>query len=259
MLTLLSPAKTLNFDDPVDLSLPTTLPDFILDSSQLILLLKKFSAQDVAELMSLSDKLAALNVARYAQWSKTFTTKNSKAALLAFNGDVYEGLDASSLTKKQLEFAQNHLRILSGLYGVLRPLDLMQAYRLEMGTQLSNKRGKDLYSFWGSKVTEKIKSELDRDKKPYLLNLASDEYFKVIQSNLLGHSVISPVFQDEKDGKFKIISFYAKRARGLMARFVIEKGINDPLKLKDFDVEGYQYVESLSSPSKPVFQRKQRS
>ena len=259
MLTLLSPAKTLNFDDHVDLSLPTTLPDFIADSSQLILLLKKFSVQDVAQLMSLSDKLAALNVTRYAQWSKTFTPKNSKASLLAFNGDVYEGLNASTLSSKQLEFAQDHLRILSGLYGVLRPLDLMQAYRLEMGTQLPNKMGKNLYSFWGSKVTEKIKAELDHDKKPYLLNLASDEYFKVIQPNLLGHPVISPVFQDEKEGKFKIISFYAKRARGLMARFVIEKKINDPLKLTSFDAEGYQFVESLSSPLKPVFQRKQGS
>ncbi len=259
MLTLLSPAKTLNFDDPVDLSLPTTLPDFIADSSELIRLLKNFSVQDVAQLMSLSDKLAALNATRYSAWSKNFTSKNSKVSLLAFNGDVYEGLNANNLTKKQIEFAQTHLRILSGLYGVLRPLDLMQAYRLEMGTQLVNKRGKDLYSFWGSKVTEKIKYELDQDKKPYLLNLASDEYFKVIQTDLLGHPIISPVFQDEKDGKFKIISFYAKRARGLMARFVIEKNIHEPSKLKSFDAEGYQYIESLSSPSKPVFQRKQRS
>jgi cytoplasmic iron level regulating protein YaaA (DUF328/UPF0246 family) len=259
MLTLLSPAKTLNFDDDHSIEIPTTLPDFIADSSQLIHELKKFSVQDIAQLMSLSDKLAALNVTRYSEWSKTFTSKNSKAALLAFNGDVYEGLDASTLTKKQKEFAQNHLRILSGLYGVLRPFDLMQAYRLEMGTQLANKKGKDLYSFWGSKVTEKIKFELDQDKKPYLLNLASDEYFKVIQPSLLGHPVISPVFQDQKDGKFKIISFYAKRARGLMARFVIEKNLNDPAKLKSFDGEGYQYVESLSSPLKPVFQRKQRA
>ncbi len=257
MLTLLSPAKTLNFDDDHSIEIATTLPDFIADSSQLISELKKFSVQDIAQLMSLSDKLAALNATRYSSWSKTFTSKNSKAALLAFNGDVYEGLDASTLTKKQMEFAQSHLRILSGLYGVLRPFDLMQAYRLEMGTQLANKKGKDLYSFWGSKVTEKIKFELDHDKTPYVLNLASEEYFKVIQPNLLGHPVISPVFQDQKDGKFKIISFYAKRARGLMARFVIEKNLNDPVKLKSFDAEGYQYVESLSSALKPVFQRKQ--
>ena len=155
MLIILSPAKTLDFDE-YELSLPNTLPEFIPEASQLITELKKFSTQDIASLMSLSDKLAALNAARYSSWSKTFTNKNSKAALFAFNGDVYEGLDAKSLNKKQLEFAQNHLRILSGLYGVLKPLDLMQPYRLEMGTRLENKKGIDLYHFWGSKITKAI-------------------------------------------------------------------------------------------------------
>jgi cytoplasmic iron level regulating protein YaaA (DUF328/UPF0246 family) len=255
MLIILSPAKTLDFDE-FELSLPNTLPEFIPEAGQLITELKKLSTQEIAAMMSLSDKLAALNAARYSSWSKTFTNKNSKAALFAFNGDVYEGLDATSLNKKQLDFAQKHLRILSGLYGVLKPLDLMQAYRLEMGTRLQNKNGIDLYSFWGSKITKLIQTELANQKKPMLLNLASEEYFKVIQAKELGYPIISPVFQDEKDGKFKIISFYAKRARGLMARYVIQNSIQDPIKLQGFDLEGYQYVESLSQTHQPVFQRK---
>jgi len=256
MLIILSPAKTLDFDE-FKLPLPTSQPEFILEASQLIAELKKYSVQEIASLMSLSDKLSALNAARYASWSKKFTADNSKAALFAFNGDVYEGLQASTFTKKHIEFAQQHLRILSGLYGVLKPLDLMQAYRLEMGTHLVNKKGKDLYSFWGSKVTENIQSELKALKKSFLLNLASDEYFKVIQSKDFGFPIISPVFQDEKDGKFKIISFYAKRARGLMARYVIQNGIQDSEQLRHFDLEGYHFVPELSQPHQPVFQRKQ--
>jgi len=256
MLIILSPAKTLDFDE-FELSLPNTLPEFIPEASQLISELKKLSTQEIATMMSLSDKLAALNAARYSSWTKVFNTENSKAALFAFNGDVYEGLDATTLNKKQLEFAQNHLRILSGLYGVLKPLDLMQAYRLEMGTRLKHKNGSDLYSFWGSKITKLIQAELATQKKPMLLNLASEEYFKVILGKELGYPIISPVFQDEKDGKFKIISFYAKRARGLMARYVIQHAIQDPIKLQGFDLEGYQYVEELSQTNQPVFQRKQ--
>ena len=177
---------------------------------------------------------------------------------MAFNGDVYEGLDAKSLDKKSLKFAQEHLRILSGLYGVLKPLDLMQAYRLEMGTSLKNVRGKDLYEFWGEKITLKIKEVLVKHRMPVLLNLASDEYFKVIKPVVLGLDIISPVFQDEKDGKYKIISFYAKRARGLMARFVVENKIDNPADLKDFDVEGYQFAPKESTFQKPVFKRKQQ-
>jgi cytoplasmic iron level regulating protein YaaA (DUF328/UPF0246 family) len=256
MLTILSPAKTLDFD-PVELSVPSTLPEFIPESSQLINHLKKLSLQEISELMDLSDKLASLNLGRYASWSKKFTSDNSKVALLAFNGDVYEGLNASSLNKKQLNFAQNHLRILSGLYGVLKPLDLMQPYRLEMGTGLATSKGKDLYAFWGNKITKKIQEELATHKHPYLLNLASDEYFKVIQAKDLGSPIISPVFQDEKDGKFKIISFYAKKARGLMARFVIENGIQNPQDLQGFSIDGYHFVSKISTPEKPVFQRKQ--
>jgi len=256
MLIVLSPAKSLNFD-PIDLPVETTSPEFIADSSALIADLKKMSVTQISELMSISDQLASLNVARYAIWSKKMTQENSKPALFAFNGDVYEGLEAKSLKKKQLQFAQDHVRILSGLYGILRPLDLMQAYRLEMGTSLATKRGKDLYAFWGTKITQKIREELSVQAYPTLLNLASEEYFKVLQTKDLGYPVISPVFQDEKEGKFKIISFYAKKARGLMTRFVIDHQIQKPQDLQRFDSQGYRFVPSLSTLEKPVFQRKQ--
>lgn len=258
MLIILSPAKTLDFEAQ-PLPLPSTLPEFIPQASQLVSLLKKFSVQDIADLMSLSDKLAALNAGRYASWSKNCDTQNSKAALLTFNGDVYEGLQASSFNKKQLEFAQQHVRILSGLYGVLKPLDLMQAYRLEMGTSLQNKKGKDLYAFWGETVTQALQAQLALQKNPVLLNLASEEYFKVVQSSSLPYPIISPVFQDEKNGQYKIISFYAKRARGLMARYVIQEKILDPQKLEHFNLEGYRYVKALSQTHKPIFQREERT
>jgi cytoplasmic iron level regulating protein YaaA (DUF328/UPF0246 family) len=214
--------------------------------------------QEVAQLMSLSDKLAALNVARFGDWSKTFTPKNSKQALLAFNGDVYEGLDAKTLNKKGLEYAQAHVRVLSGLYGVLKPLDLMQAYRLEMGTAFKNKVGKDLYAFWGNKITEALKQELDQQKSKILINLASDEYFKSVKPTELAYPIIAPVFQDEKAGKYKIISFYAKRARGLMTRFIIDNKIDKADDLKEFNLEGYQYAPKESSADKPVFRRKEQ-
>lgn len=256
MLLVLSPAKSLDYETP-----PTTkehtLPDFITEASQLIGVLKKYSLKEIAELMGLSDKLAALNVARYEQWSKKFTEVNSKQAILAFNGDVYEGLDAPTLSKKSLKFAQDHVRVLSGLYGVLRPLDLMQAYRLEMGTSLTNPKGKDLYAFWGDKVTNKLNEDLSKHKTKILLNLASDEYFKVVKPAKLSGEIISPVFQDEKAGQYKIISFYAKRARGLMTKFIVENQIDQADALKDFDLEGYRYASKESTPTKPVFRRKQ--
>jgi cytoplasmic iron level regulating protein YaaA (DUF328/UPF0246 family) len=257
MLIVLSPAKSLDYETP-----PTTdqhtLPIFINESAKLVSDLKKLSLQEVAELMSLSDKLAALNVARFGEWSKTFTPKNSKQALLAFNGDVYEGLDAKSLTKKSLDYAQAHVRVLSGLYGVLKPLDLMQAYRLEMGTSFKNAVGKDLYAFWGDKITEALKQELEQQKSKVLVNLASDEYFKSVKPSKLGYPIIAPVFQDEKAGKYKIISFYAKRARGLMTRFIIDNKIDKAEDLKDFDVEGYKYAPKESAADKPVFRRKEQ-
>lgn len=257
MLIVLSPAKSLDYKTPVKVKAPT-LPEFASESAKLIAELKKLAPQDVAKLMSLSDQLAVLNVGRYRDWSKKFTTENSKPAIYAFDGDVYDGFDVKSLNAKALDFAQDHVRILSGLYGVLRPLDLMQAYRLEMGTSFKNARGKDLYAFWGARVTDSLKAVLEKQKKPVLLNLASEEYFKVLQPKDLDCPVISPVFQDAKDGKYKIISFYAKRARGLMARYVVENRITDPVDLKGFNLDGYKYFATDSKLDKPVFRRAER-
>ena len=255
MLMLLSPAKTLDYASP----LPTnthSLPDFIPRSAELIELLRQLSPSEVGSLMQISDPLAQLNAQRYADWSKKFNFNNARQALLAFNGDVYEGLDAASLRETQLAWAQDHLRILSGLYGVLRPLDLMQPYRLEMGTRLGNAHGKDLYAFWGARVTHAINAALAQHPAPALINLASEEYFKVVKPALLTVPVITPVFEDWKGGKYKIISFYAKRARGLMARFAIDKKITKPAQLKKFDREGYAFDAAHSSPSSWVFRRR---
>lgn len=257
MLIVLSPAKSLDYKTSVKVK-ATTLPEFASESAKLIADLKKLAPQEVANLMGLSDPLAALNVGRYRDWSKKFTEINSKPAIYAFDGDVYDGFDVKSLNAKAIDFAQDHIRILSGLYGALRPLDLMQAYRLEMGTTLKNVRGKDLYAFWGSRVTDSLKKILDKEKKPVLLNLASEEYFKVLQAKDLGCPVIAPVFQDAKEGKYKIISFYAKRARGLMARYVVENRMSDPVDLKGFNVDGYKYCAAESKVDKPVFRRAER-
>ena len=257
MLIVLSPAKSLDYQTPVKVK-STSLPDFVSESAKLIAELKKLSPQDVAKLMGLSDQLATLNVGRYRDWSKKFTAENSKPAIFAFNGDVYDGFDVKTLNPKALTFAQDNLRILSGLYGALRPLDLMQPYRLEMGTPFKNAKGKDLYAFWGSRVTDSLKQILDQQKKPVLLNLASEEYFKVLQPKELGCQVIAPVFQDGKDGKYKIISFYAKRARGLMARYVVENRITDPADLKGFNLDGYKYYAAESKLDKPIFRRAEK-
>ena len=257
MLIVLSPAKSLDYKTPVQVKAPT-LPEFVSESAKLIADLKKLSPQDLAKLMGLSDPLAALNVGRYRDWSKKFTEENSKPAIYAFDGDVYDGFDVKTLNAKAVDFAQDHIRILSGLYGALRPLDLMQAYRLEMGTAFNNIRGKDLYAFWGSRVTDSLKKILEKQKKPALLNLASEEYFKVLQAKDLDCPVISPVFQDAKEGKYKIISFYAKRARGLMARYVVENRITDPADLKGFHLDGYKYFAAESKLDKPVFRRAEK-
>ena len=257
MLIVLSPAKSLDYKTPAKVKAPT-LPEFVSESAKLIADLKKLAPQDIAKLMGLSDQLAILNVGRYRDWSKKFTAENSKPAIYAFDGDVYDGFDVKTLNAKAVEFAQDHIRILSGLYGALKPLDLMQPYRLEMGTSFKNPRGKDLYAFWGSRVTDSIKKVLEKQKKPVLLNLASEEYFKVLQPKELDCQVISPVFQDAKDGKYKIISFYAKRARGLMARYVVESRITDPADLKGFNLDGYKYYAAESKVDKPVFRRAER-
>ena len=254
MLIVISPAKTLDYETAPATN-TATQPDFLDQSAKLIKELKQLSPQEVASLMNISDKLAQLNVARFEAWNKKFTPKNAKQAVLAFKGDVYTGLNADTLSEKQFEFAQKHLRILSGLYGLLRPLDLMQAYRLEMGTKFANQRGKDLYSFWGNRITNKLNGELADQKKPVLVNLASNEYFKSINTKELKAEIITPVFKDWKGGKYKIISFYAKKARGLMCRYAINNKITKVEKLKGFDYEGYSFNEAMSSEKEWVFTR----
>lgn len=253
MLTVISPAKTLDFDTPAHTD-KCTEPRFLEQSQQLIAQLKKLSSQEIAGLMKISDKLAGLNMARFQQWETPFTVKNAKQAVLAFKGDVYTGLDAETLDQQGLDFAQQHLRILSGLYGVLRPLDLMQPYRLEMGTPFQNEAGKDLYSFWGDTLRESLQSEAAL-QDGILINLASNEYFKAINAKKLDATIITPVFKDWKNGQYKMISFYAKKARGLMSRYIIEQQIDSPEQLKQFDSEGYRYSEEMSQKTDWVFIR----
>lgn len=254
MLIVLSPAKTLDFESPLP-SQPATKPRFLDDARLLVERLRAFDPPALARLMDLSDALAALNVARYEAWKPPFTAKNARPAMLAFNGDVYEGLEARTLDPDGLAWAQDHLRILSGLYGVLRPLDLMQPYRLEMGTRLDNARGKDLYAFWAGRLAESLATELARHASPVLVNLASEEYFKAVPPKVLGHRVIQPVFQDRKGTQWKVVSFHAKRARGLMARFAIDERIDDPEALKRFDREGYAFAPEASDDDAWVFRR----
>jgi cytoplasmic iron level regulating protein YaaA (DUF328/UPF0246 family) len=237
---------------------PHTLPQFVSQSAELIEVLKHKTPAEISQLMDLSDNLAALNVARYEAWRPKFSQKNSKQAVLAFNGDVYEGLDAKSLKLKDLEWAQEHVCILSGLYGVLRPLDWMQPYRLEMGTALANPRGQNLYHFWGDGIAQHLNKQLATHKTPVVINLASQEYFKAVDRKVLNARVIDCVFEDYKGGKYKVISFFAKRARGLLARYAIEKKIQNPEKLKDFKVEGYAYVASESDDNRLVFRRREK-
>ncbi|MGB0361249.1 MAG: peroxide stress protein YaaA [Endozoicomonas sp.] len=254
MLLVISPAKTLDYETPATTQ-TFTQPDFLEYSAQLIDELRELSPASIGSLMGISEKLSQLNAARYESWSIPFNMDNAKQTVLAFKGDVYTGLDAETLSQKQLEFAQQHLRILSGLYGLLRPLDLMQAYRLEMGTKLANQRGKDLYQFWGSLITDRINKELASQKKPVLVNLASNEYFKSVQAKNIKGDILTPVFKDLKNGQYKIISFYAKKARGLMCRYMIDKKINQPEELKGFDYEGYEFNEAMSSDKELVFTR----
>ena len=235
---------------------PHTLPQFAAQSAELIEVLRPKSPQQIAELMDLSDALAALNVARYAAWTLKFTAKNAKQAILAFNGDVYDGLDAKSLSAEALSWAQQHVCILSGLYGVLRPLDRMQPYRLEMGTALANPKGKNLYAFWGSEIAAHLNKRLAKDTTPVIVNLASQEYFKAVDLKTLKARVIECVFEDYKGGQYKIISFFAKRARGLMARYATLNQVNHPDGLRGFDLDGYAFAPAASSPDRLVFRRK---
>lgn len=256
MLFLLSPAKKLDYDSPVSTNTHTQ-PLFIKRSAELIKVLKTKSADDIAALMKLSPALSELNVQRYAEWKPKFDQKNSRQAVLAFNGDVYEGLAAATLSESQLTWAQEHVAILSGLYGVLRPLDLMQPYRLEMGTRLQTARGKNLYEFWGDEIAQYLNERLNEQTSRIVINLASEEYFKAVDQKALDARVVQCVFQDYKNGVYKIISFNAKRARGLMARFAIETKAKTPAALKKFNVEGYAFAAEQSSEDKLVFRRKQ--
>ena len=255
MLFLLSPAKALDYDTPAG-DVPHTQPMFVKQASELIGVLKDKTPQDIASLMSLSDALSSLNVARYQAWSSKFTAKNSKQAVIAFNGDVYEGLDAKTLTLKNLEWAQEHVAILSGLYGVLRPLDWMQPYRLEMGTALVTDKGNNLYKFWGSQIADYLNKRLSDAREPILVNLASQEYFKSVDRKVLKARVIECVFEDYKGGQYKIISFNAKRARGLMARYAITHEVKTPKGLEGFNLEGYAFDAAVSEPDRKVFRRK---
>lgn len=255
MLAVLSPAKTLDFETPwkLDFSQPQSLND----SQELINQLKKLSAKDIGELMSISEKLSILNSERFLNWHKPFTADNAKPAILAFRGDVYTGLDADSFTKKDFTFAQEHLRILSGLYGLLRPLDLIQPYRLEMGTAFVNSRGKNLYEFWNDKITQQLNLELKQARKPCLINLASNEYWSAVKPTTIEADIITPVFKDQKNGQYKIISFFAKKARGMMAAYIIKNRIKKVEDLKSFDWEGYKFDSRLSKASEWVFTRKE--
>ncbi|MGD9773142.1 peroxide stress protein YaaA [Diaphorobacter sp.] len=255
MLFLLSPAKSLDYDTPLPAGLPHTQPHFVPQAQRLIDVLREKSPQEVASLMSISDPLAALNVARYAAWQPQFTPANARQAVLAFNGDVYEGLQAQTLSGDDLQWAQQHVAILSGLYGVLRPLDLMQPYRLEMGTRLATDAGANLYQFWGTRIAEHLNQQLAADTSPVVVNLASQEYFKSVDARALKARVIECVFEDCKAGQYKIISFYAKRARGLMARWAIQQRVSLPQQLEQFDLEGYAFHPPSSEPQRLVFRR----
>ncbi|MDD9176234.1 peroxide stress protein YaaA [Aliivibrio finisterrensis] len=257
MLIVVSPAKTLDYETPLPVK-TFTQPDFIADSAELVEVCKQLTPLDISGLMKVSDKIASLNAVRFEEWSTTFTQDNARQALFAFKGDVYTGLDANSLTESDIEFAQAHLRMLSGLYGLLKPLDLMQPYRLEMGTKLANGRGSNLYQFWGNKITEQLNQVLKAQGDDVLVNLASNEYFKAVKPKALAAKVITPVFKDCKNGQYKIISFYAKKARGLMARFIIENRVKSKEELKEFSVAGYYFVDAESTESEFVFKREEQ-
>ncbi|MBD1575330.1 MULTISPECIES: peroxide stress protein YaaA [Vibrio] len=257
MLILVSPAKTLDYDSPLS-TRKHTQPEFISHSAQLIDVCRKLSPQDISGLMKVSDKIAGLNVARFEQWSDHFDFDNARQAIFAFKGDVYTGLDATSLSDAELDYAQSHLRMLSGLYGLLKPLDLMQPYRLEMGTRLANERGTNLYQFWGDIITEAVNQALQAQGDDFLINLASNEYFKAVKPKKVTGQIITPVFKDCKNGTYKVISFYAKKARGMMARYIIENKVSSLADLKEFDVAGYYFVEAESSATELVFKREEQ-
>ncbi len=255
MLTVISPAKTLDFDTPPATD-KATVPDQLNRSKELVTLLRKQSSKDLSKLMGISAKLAELNKERFDSWKPPFNARNAKQSILAFKGDVYLGIDIDTYNARDFNFVQKNLRILSGLYGVLRPLDLIQPYRLEMGTRLANKKGKDLYEFWGEEISKNLSGELATHRNKTLVNLASNEYFKSVHPDLLPGNVITPIFKDYNKGSYKVLAFFAKKARGQMASFIVKNRINKPDDIKAFDVDGYRFSESHSSEFDWVFTRK---
>ncbi len=254
MLAVISPAKRLDFDTPS----PTkkhSLPAYLKESTQLIATLRDKSPADLAKLMGISCKLADLNYVRYAEWQTPFSTKNAKQAMTAFAGDVYMGLRASTYSERDFSWAQKHLRILSGLHGILKPLDLIQPYRLEMGTELRTARGSNLYEFWGTKVTDELNAALEEQNDPILVNLASREYFNVLNVDRIKARIITPVFKDLKNGSYKFLSFFAKKARGAMTSHIVKNRISTLKALKEFDCDGYYYSQEQSSNDEWVFLR----
>lgn len=254
MFIVISPAKTLDYDSPLAFE-QYTQPRLLTHSAELIACCRQLTASQLADLMKISDKLAQLNSERFHAWQPDFHLQNARQAILAFKGDVYTGLDVDSLTEADIAFAQQHLRILSGLYGLLRPLDLMMPYRLEMATKLKNPRGKDLYQFWDNRITELLQQDMQQQQDDVLINLASDEYYTAVKPKNLTARIIKPVFLDQKNGKYKVISFYAKKARGLMSRFIIQHQLQQPEDLKAFNLNGYYYSAEHSNTDDWVFLR----
>ena len=257
MITVISPAKTLDFSEQ-QFTKKATTPDFLDRSHSLVEQLRAKPASQLSKLMGISPKLAELNHQRFQEWSPPFTRDNSKQALLAFKGDVYTGFDCEQWEPDDFNFAQKHLRILSGLYGLLRPLDLIQPYRLEMGTRLKNAQGKDLYEFWGDTITEALRAAARKSRSKCLVNLASNEYFSSVHPDAIGVPVVTPVFKDSKNGKYKIISFWAKKARGMMSNFIVRNRITNPADLRGFDIAGYYFDENSSSDDTFVFLREEQ-
>ena len=254
MLLVISPAKTMDFDTPANTAIASK-PMMLKDSAILIDRMREFAPDDLVNLMGVSKKIAELNTQRFMNWRVPFTKKNAKQALLAFKGDVYTGLSAETFTEDDLEFAQQHLRILSGLYGVLRPLDLIQPYRLEMGTKLVNEKGKNLYEFWDKKPTQALNKQLTSLNSSTIINLASSEYFNAVDKSALKANIVTPVFKDYKNGKYKIISFYAKKARGLMSAYIIKNKLQEPSEIKKFNVDGYYFEPQGSTKNEWLFLR----
>ncbi|HAS6165225.1 TPA: peroxide stress protein YaaA [Vibrio vulnificus] len=257
MLIVVSPAKTLDYESPL-VTHKFTQPELVDYSKQLIEVCRQLTPADVASLMKVSDKIADLNVGRFQEWSEEFTPDTARQAILAFKGDVYTGLEAETLNDDDFDYAQKHLRMLSGLYGLLKPLDLMQPYRLEMGTKLANPKGSNLYQFWGNVITEKLNEAIVAQGDNVLINLASNEYFKAVKPKALDAQVITPIFKDAKNGQYKVISFFAKKARGMMARYIIENRISSVADLTQFDSAGYYFVEEESTPTELVFKREEQ-